>query len=60
MTDFGVTLQGRRILERDLPELVRQLTRIGDALERLADQAGDAPGAPVPDTQTPETETETP
>ena len=33
---FYVTVMGRRFYEGTVPELVRQLTRIADALERLA------------------------
>lgn len=60
MTDipFAATVQGRRFFERDLPELVRQLTRIGDALERLAEQPDRALGAPDSDTDEPMKENE--
>jgi len=39
MTDFFRTRMGATFFERTLPELVRQLTRIADLMERLIDQA---------------------
>ena len=33
---FFMTQMGRRFYERDIPELVRQLQRLNDNLERLA------------------------
>ena len=34
-TPFHATVMGRRYYEHTAPELVRQLTRVADALERL-------------------------
>ena len=38
MTDipFHATVQGRRFYEHQLPELIRQVTRLADAMEKLA------------------------
>lgn len=38
MPEFFETRMGRAFYERDVPKIARQLTRIADALERLADQ----------------------
>jgi hypothetical protein len=37
MTEFFETRMGQRFYEHTLPELVRQVTRLADALERIAD-----------------------
>ena len=37
MTEFHETRMGVRFYEHTLPELVRQLTRLNENLERLAD-----------------------
>jgi len=51
---FHSTRMGQRYYEHTLPELVRQLTRLNDLLEKaLADEAG-APAEP--DASNPETD----
>jgi len=43
MTELHETRMGQRLIEHTLPELVRQVSRLADALERIADlhvQAG--------------------
>ncbi len=42
---FHHTLAGHRFFEHQLPELIRQLTRIADQLERLSRET-DKPAAP--------------
>ena len=37
MTEFFETRMGHRFYEHTLPELVRQVSRLADALERIAD-----------------------
>ena len=37
MTDFHRTEMGHRLIEHTLPELVRQVSRLAAAVERLAD-----------------------
>ena len=44
---FQNTVMGRRFFEHTVPELVRQLTRLNDVLERLVDRL--PPPASVPD-----------
>ena len=39
MTDFYLTRMGQRFYEHTVPELVRQLQRLNQNLERIADQA---------------------
>ena len=41
-TPFFKTRIGQRFYERTMPELVEQLERLTDALERLADRANDS------------------
>ena len=46
MTDFHRTEMGHRLIEHTLPELVRQVSRLAAAVERLADlheRAGNPP-----------------
>jgi len=46
MTDFHRTVMGQRLIEHTLPELVRQVSRLAAAVERLADlheRAGNPP-----------------
>ena len=44
---FQNTVMGRRFFEHTVPELVRQLTRLNDVLERLVDRL--PPPASMPD-----------
>jgi hypothetical protein len=37
MTDFHRTVMGQRLIEHTLPELVRQVSRLAAAVDRLAD-----------------------
>ena len=46
MPEFFQTVMGHRFYERDVPALVRQLARIADGLERLADAREPGPAAP--------------
>jgi len=46
MTEFHQTQMGHRLIEHTLPELVRQVSRLAAAVERLADlheRAGNPP-----------------
>jgi hypothetical protein len=46
MNDFHRTVMGQRLIEHTLPELVRQVSRLAAAVERLADlheRAGNNP-----------------
>ena len=45
MSDFYRTRMGQTFYERTLPELVRQVTRLNDLLERLVDRLGDDAGS---------------
>ena len=45
MPEFFHTAMGRRFYERDVPELVNQLARIADALERLTTTPSTAPAS---------------
>ncbi|MCB9609446.1 MAG: hypothetical protein H6716_22835 [Polyangiaceae bacterium] len=42
MTQFHETRAGAEFYRRTMPELVKQLTRIADALERVAEGQGSA------------------
>ncbi|MCA9643870.1 MAG: hypothetical protein KC492_24420 [Myxococcales bacterium] len=51
-TPFHATVMGRRFIEYTAPELVRQLTRVADALERLIEtQRPEDPAAEPATTQ---------
>ena len=57
MTDFHRTEMGHRLIEHTLPELVRQVSRLAAAVERLADlheQAGEQPQPGKDDDHDPE------
>lgn len=47
MDDFYRTVMGRKFFERDVPELVRHLARIADALEHLQIPAPAPAATPV-------------
>lgn len=47
MTDFYRTRMGVRFFEADLPELIKQLKRIADNLEKESEKAGDR-DVPIP------------
>lgn len=49
---FYATRMGRTYYEHSVPELVRQLKRIGDGLERLI-ELQESPGQPASDTTKP-------
>ena len=47
MTELHETRMGQTLIAHTLPELVRQVARLADALERIADSHG-AGGEPQP------------
>ena len=44
--DFHNTQMGHRFYEHTMPELVRQITRLNDLLEKLVDRLPEPPAAP--------------
>ena len=41
--EFFMTAMGRRFYENDVPEMIQQLKRIADALEKIADDKNKEP-----------------
>lgn len=55
---FHATVQGRRYYEHSLPELIRQLKRIGDGLERLVEPEEAKQESAVTDVTSPQSRSE--